>query len=140
MAENKSSAAPAGTVSKVVLVGHCGADSASLEYSVRAALGKVTVVNAHDVQSTEQHSGPESLLLVNRALEYGFGVESGIELIQSLARKPGAPRMMLVSNYAESQAQAVAAGALPGFGKAQMHTPATAKLLREAAGLAAAKR
>ena len=39
-----------------------------------------------------------------------------------------------ISNYPEAQAEAVAAGALPGFGKAELHDPRTAELLRSAAG------
>ena len=38
---------------------------------------------------------------------------------------------MLVSNLEDAQAQAVAAGAQPGFGKAALQKPRTIELLRE---------
>ncbi|MCX5662140.1 MAG: hypothetical protein NTW19_20885 [Planctomycetota bacterium] len=127
-----SNRGPAGPVKQVVLVGHCGADTASLDYVVRTALGAVSISVAHDRKTAERMAGPDALLLVNRVLDYGFEGEGGIELIRALA--PRGARMMLISNYAESQAQAVAVGALPGFGKSQMHEERTAKMLRDAAG------
>jgi hypothetical protein len=39
---------------------------------------------------------------------------------------------MLVSNYADAQQAAVAAGALPGFGKREIGTPKVKELLRSA--------
>jgi len=39
---------------------------------------------------------------------------------------------MLVSNYPEAQAAAVAEGALPGFGKREIGTPRVNDLLRNA--------
>jgi hypothetical protein len=47
---------------------------------------------------------------------------------------------MLVSNYAEAQAAAVAAGAVPGFGKREIGQPRVAQLIREALGLASPAR
>ena len=44
-------------------------------------------------------------------------------------RKPGATPVMLVTNYPEHQEQAVAAGAVPGFGKAALHQPETRERL-----------
>jgi hypothetical protein len=40
--------------------------------------------------------------------------------------------MMLVSNYADAQQAAVAAGALPGFGKRELGTPRVSQLIRDA--------
>jgi hypothetical protein len=42
--------------------------------------------------------------------------------------------MMLVSNYPDAQAAAVAAGAVPGFGKREIGTPRVAQVIREALG------
>jgi hypothetical protein len=41
-------------------------------------------------------------------------------------------RTMLVSNYPEAQQEALAAGALPGFGKRELSTPRVTQLLRNA--------
>jgi hypothetical protein len=45
-------------------------------------------------------------------------------------------RFMLVSNYPEAQAAAVAAGGVPGFGKREIGQPRVAQLIREALGVA----
>jgi len=72
------------------------------------------------------------LLLFNRVLDYGFDDTEGVAVIRKLrAAHPGL-KMMLVSNYPEAQAEALAAGALPGFGKREMSSPRVTELLREA--------
>ena len=50
---------------------------------------------------------------------------SGIDLIQAMADRGNTSPSMLVSNYAEAQQAAEAAGALPGFGKSQVADPET---------------
>ena len=64
-----------------------------------------------------------ALLLVNRMLDGRFEVHEGVELIRRL--KNGYPGLatMLISNYADSQTAAEAAGARPGFGKGEIGTP-----------------
>ena len=42
--------------------------------------------------------------------------------------------MMLVSNFEDAQAEAEAAGALPGFGKTQMYDPRTRERILGAVG------
>jgi hypothetical protein len=76
------------------------------------------------------------LLLVNRALDGDFAEPDGIALIRRLAasREGPAPALMLISNYPEAQAQAVAAGAVAGFGKKELNTPRAAGCLRAAVG------
>jgi len=55
----------------------------------------------------------------------------GIELLRMAKAKPdlaGTP-MMMISNFAESQAASVSAGGVPGFGKASVQSPTTLDLL-----------
>ena len=54
----------------------------------------------------------------------------GLDIIKELVadEKFTAP-LMLVSNYPESQAEAVAAGAVQGFGKAELDKPSTLEML-----------
>ena len=118
---------------KVVLVGHCGPDSSFLRMAVSSAQKGLSVVSADDEQSLRQaiEQGAD-LLLVNRVLDYGFEEISGAAVIRRLrAEQPGL-KMMLVSNYAEAQAEAVAAGALPGFGKREVGSSRVAEMLRQA--------
>jgi two-component system chemotaxis response regulator CheY len=121
---------------KVVLVGHCGPDSSFLRMAVSSTQKGLAVVSADDEQALRKaiEQGAD-LLLVNRVLDYGFEEESGAEVIRRLrAQHPGL-KMMLVSNYAEAQAEAVAAGALPGFGKRELGSLRVAEMLREALGM-----
>jgi CheY-like chemotaxis protein len=67
-----------------------------------------------------------SVVLINRILDETG--EEGIAFVDEV-RAAGYPAM-LVSNYADAQAEAVTRGALQGFGKAALRNPQTAHLLR----------
>lgn len=118
-------------INKVVLVGHCNADQFSLTNAVRNALGNaVTVTSANDDDEVAVCTSAGSLMLVNRQLDGQFGVDGGIELIRQLCSQSDPPAVMLISNYADAQEQAIAAGAQRGFGKSDLADPATATLFR----------
>jgi two-component system, chemotaxis family, chemotaxis protein CheY len=116
----------------VMLVGHCGPDSYSLRNAVGRAIAGVTIISADDGETLEANLARADLLLVNRVLLGYFESESGMDLIARLARTPGAPRTMLISNFPEAQAAAEAAGALPGFGKKDIYAEETTRRLRAA--------
>jgi CheY-like chemotaxis protein len=118
---------------KVVLVGHCGPDSSFLRVAVGSAQKGLAVVSADDEQSLREaiEQGAD-LLLVNRVLDYGFDEASGAAVIRRLRKDYPQLKMMLVSNYTEAQAEAVAAGALPGFGKRELGSSRVAQVLRQA--------
>jgi two-component system, chemotaxis family, chemotaxis protein CheY len=119
---------------KVLLVGHCGPDASYLRMVVRSADKEVRVVLINDEQQLRAALDEEDidLILFNRELGYGFTEEEGVSVIKWL--KPNYPslRMMLVSNYPEAQSAAVAAGALPGFGKREVGTARARQMLNEA--------
>jgi DNA-binding response OmpR family regulator len=107
------------TAKQVLSVGQCLADSGSLKRTFLHSFG-VEVVSADDAAEAISllHGGDFALVLVNRVFDADGS--SGLDLIRSV-RGDEALRsvpIMLVSNYPEAQAEAVAAGALPGFGKA----------------------
>ena len=118
---------------KVVLVGHCGADSSYLRIAVASA-GAGLAVGAADEQSALSAAleNGVDLVLINRVLDWGFEDQEGIALISRLRQSHPQVKTMLVSNYAEAQAAAVAAGALPGFGKREIGTPRVKELLKSA--------
>jgi CheY-like chemotaxis protein len=118
---------------KVALIGHCGPDSSYLRLAVQKAGRDVKVVAADDDAELQKvlEAGVD-LLLFNRVLDYGFDEEEGVELIRRLRAKNPTLKMMLISNYPESQAQALEAGALPGFGKRDIGSSRVTELLREA--------
>ena len=118
---------------KIALVGHCGPDSSYLRIAVSRAERDAQVLSIDDDSDLKRalDEGVD-LLLLNRQLDYGFDEREGVSLIRKLRAKYPAVKTMLVSNYAEAQAAAVAEGALPGFGKREIGTPRVAELLREA--------
>ena len=70
------------------------------------------------------------LILVNRVFDTDGG--NGIDMIRSWAEKKSAGEtpIMLVSNYEDAQQSAIAAGAVPGFGKGSLGTETMLDLLR----------
>jgi two-component system, chemotaxis family, chemotaxis protein CheY len=121
-------------MTRVVLVGHCGADSGMLRSAVQRALPECEVTHVDRAKDLENKADGSSLLLVNRVLPGGLGESSGIDLIRRLQERdaPHRPAAMLISNYEDAQRQAEAAGALPGFGKAELGQPETVEKLRRA--------
>ena len=118
---------------KVALVGHCGPDSSFLRITVSKADRDAQILSVDDDSDLKKaiEAGVD-LLLVNRTLDYGFEDHEGIGLIRRLRARYPHVKAMLVSNYPDAQAAAVADGALPGFGKRELGTPKVAELIREA--------
>jgi hypothetical protein len=118
---------------KIVLVGHCGPDSSYLRIVVKNAFRDADVYMADDDRELDHaiQRGVD-LLLLNRQLEYGFKDHLGVDLIRRLRAQHAGLKMMLVSNYADAQADAVEAGALPGFGKREIGSARVSELLRAA--------
>ncbi|MEM6334589.1 MAG: hypothetical protein AAF823_14750 [Planctomycetota bacterium] len=116
---------------RILLVGHCAADTALLTGFARRHAPQATVVSARS-DADLADATPDTLLLVNRVLERGFATDSGVDLIASLANKPDAPAAVLISNFPDAQQAALAAGARPGFGKAELTEPHAATALQAA--------
>jgi CheY-like chemotaxis protein len=115
---------------KVVLdVGQCDPDHASIRRVVQDCGYQVTRVHTGDDAKKLLGQGGVALVLVNRILDRDGS--DGMALIRELIAIGGAP-IMLVSNYPEYQQQAVAMGALPGFGKASLREATTSELLKNA--------
>ena len=118
---------------KVVLVGHCGPDSSFLRIAVSRVARDVQVLSADDGTELQRVlEGGADLLLFNRTLDFGFDDYEGVAVIRKLRAHYPSVKMMLVSNYPDAQAAAVAEGALPGFGKRELNTPRVSELIREA--------
>lgn len=120
------------SVREVILVGHCGFDAGALRRFAQTQLPEARIGEAYEAASLDT-AGADCLLLINRVLDGSFADESGTELIRRLASRPDPPRMLLISNYADAQAAAEAAGAKPGFGKSELRDPVAAQRLRDAA-------
>jgi hypothetical protein len=118
---------------KVALVGHCGPDSSYLRMVIGQAAKGAQVLMADDDQELQDVLAQDvDLLLFNRELGYGFTHKMGVDAIKHLRGLNKDLKMMLVSNYAEAQAAAVANGALPGFGKREIGSPRVIEVLKAA--------
>jgi two-component system, chemotaxis family, chemotaxis protein CheY len=118
---------------KVALVGHCGPDSSFLRITVRKAHPEAEVYMVDDDRELTRALGDGvELLLLNRELSYGFHDSMGVDLIKRLKSQNANIKLMLVSNYADAQAEAIAAGALPGFGKRELGSSRPLSLIHQA--------
>lgn len=115
----------------VLAIGNCSYDHGKL----RAAICEHFDAEVHAASHADEALsllGEQSfdLVLVNRVLEVDRS--SGIDLIRRIKGDPqlGDPPVMLVSNFADAQEQAVEAGAKPGFGKKALSSPETIAKLR----------
>ena len=119
----------------IALVGHCGPDSYMLRSAVKYAVpgADVLMITDQDALNDLIEKGVD-LLLVNRMLDGLFDAGVGVELIEALRTSHPQVRSMLISNYPESQAEAEAAGARPGFGKAEIGSPKMKQSLASALG------
>ena len=118
----------------VALVGHCGPDTSYLRMAVMSADRSIQVVSADDADELDGliNKGGLDLVLFNRELGWGFESSLGVDVIRQLRTKHPNLKMMLVSNYPDAQAAAVAAGALPGFGKREIGGPRVPQLIKDA--------
>jgi hypothetical protein len=118
---------------KIALVGHCGPDSSYLRMTISNAVKGVKILSADDDAELSNVLGEGvDLLLFNRELGYGFSKTAGVDVIQQLRTSNPELKMMLVSNYPDAQEAAVAAGALPGFGKREIGTKRVLEVLQSA--------
>ncbi len=118
---------------KVVLVGHCGADSSFLKMAVQKADPEATVVVANDAADLKREIAEGApLVLVNRVLEYGYEYEEGVQLIAAWRNVNPAARWMMVSNYPEAHEATAKVGGLRGFGKREIGSPRVTELIRTA--------
>ena len=115
---------------QVLDVGQCQMDHGALRRLIEGKFA-ADVKQAHSAEQAlaELRSGQFDLVLVNRKLDADYS--DGLEIIKQIKADPelAGLNVMLVTNYAEHQAQAVAAGAVPGFGKAQLMEAATVERL-----------
>jgi DNA-binding NtrC family response regulator len=119
---------------RVLSVGSCGSDDARLARVVVAETGSA-FQSAYDPDEALEKitKGDFSLILVNRVID-GDG-SSGVDFIGRARASGVTAPLMLISDYADAQAAAVANGALPGFGKSTLFSEETGKLLKEAVGI-----
>ena len=118
---------------RVLDVGQCGYDHGSIARHLQKNYGaEVTAADSEGEALVSLRAGAFDLVLVNRLMD-GDG-SPGLDLIRSIKGDPELARIpvMLVSNYAEAQAEARELGALPGFGKGEISSGRSVAALAEA--------
>jgi len=116
---------------RVLSVGQCSADHWSIRNLLEGDF-QAEVVAAHSAADAmaQLRAGKFDLVLVNRVLDAdgaaGLPIIQAIKADDALSKVP----VMLVTNFREHQEQAVAAGAEPGFGKAELNSAAVRETLR----------
>lgn len=92
---------------------------------------KVINANTGEQAIAKLQKGDIDIVLVNRVL--AADGSSGVELIPDLIQAADGVPVMLVSDIEEAQAQAVKNGAKRGFGKAELESEETLKLVEQTA-------
>jgi two-component system chemotaxis response regulator CheY len=115
----------------VLDVGNCVPDHAAIRDLIEGSFD-AQVVQAHGPGDALDilRSRPIDLVLVNRKLDRDY--RDGIDVIKAIKAEPSLATtpVMMLTNLAEHQQLAVAAGAEPGFGKAQLDETETFDRLR----------
>ena len=117
---------------RVLSLGQCSADHSSISWLLRERFGAEMVVAQTPREAWEELQRQDyDLVLVNRLLNGGG---SGLDFITRLKSDGAVAQVpvMLVSDREDAQQQAVANGALPGFGKREIGSPRVPQLIREA--------
>ncbi len=125
-------------MSKTVIdCGNCGPDYNSIRKLVQSQFDAV-VLQTHGLQDTLEvlAQRPVDLITVNRKLDRDYS--DGLKVIRGIKADPrfASIPVMLITNYEEHQQEAMAAGAVRGFGKLAVNDPATAELLQPYLGSA----
>jgi two-component system chemotaxis response regulator CheY len=107
------------------------ADHGRIAHMLRLTFGaEVVAADTADEALERLHQESFDLILVNRVFDRDG--DSGLDFIRHVNADKQLRKVpvMLVSNYEDAQARAVAVGAQPGFGKATLDEAETIDLLR----------
>ncbi|MDG1895294.1 MAG: hypothetical protein P8J37_10325 [Fuerstiella sp.] len=123
--------------SKTVLsIGQCRPDNAAITHFLTSNFDvDVLATDLADDSLTALEGKTVDLILINRKLDADYS--DGMEIMKLIKSNPQTEQIpvMLISNFPESQEQAVEAGATYGFGKAELSSPETVERVRDALGL-----
>jgi CheY-like chemotaxis protein len=116
---------------RVLDVGNCVPDHAAIRGLIERNFD-AQVVQADDLASAlaELQNQSADLVLVNRKLDLDYS--DGMAIVRHFKADPqwSSVPVMLITNYPEYQAEAIAAGAEPGFGKQELRTNETLEKLQ----------
>ena len=114
----------------VLDIGNCSPDHAALRHLIETEFD-AQVIQAHGYSDAPKvlEQDTISLILVNRKLDRDYS--DGLDVIKQLQRDARYAEIpvMMITNYPDHQETAVAAGAVPGFGKLQLRSDKTREIL-----------
>lgn len=118
----------------VLSVGQCGYDGPRIKSLLEKKCGAIVETASNTKEALEKiTSNKYDLILVNRV--FNINHEPGLELIKTVHSKNPDQKIMLVSNFEESQKEALEKGAVQGFGKDALKDIKTVNTIRVALGL-----
>lgn len=118
------------TATLVISAGQCSFDNSRLQSLIERAGGSMQATNSikDTIQSAQERE--VALILINRVFdrtnESGLSAIEELKKISELSQIP----LMLISNYPDYQHEAVTRGAVPGFGKDDLHNPGVVNQLK----------
>ena len=115
---------------RVLNVGNCSLDHDAIRRLIEDNFdADIVAAQGTDDALEALRRAPFDLVLANR--KFAPSAALGIDLIRQMKSDPqlGTTPVMLVSNYPDAQQEAVAAGAEPGFGKAELDREETRQKL-----------
>ena len=116
----------------ILLVGHCGPDSASLERFIARTVDNVVMTSISSTEEAETYIKELDpvLVLVNRIIP--MTEERGQDCIGRMRKQfPDTP-FMLISNHDDAQQAAEENGAVTGFGKRDLNSDEATQKLHDA--------
>ena len=120
---------------RVLDVGNCSPDFGAISRFLTANFDcQVDQAHGPDDTLAELRNGDYALVLINRKLDRDYS--DGLEILKQLKADDQLQSVpvMLITNLAEHQDAAVAAGAERGFGKLEFETPETLERLKTILG------
>lgn len=120
---------------KIILdVGQCGYDGPRMMRMLESKIGvEVDTADTIEEAAEKLSANQYDLVLVNRELALD-GAE-GLQLIRQMKKAGDPTPVMLVSDLPDAQQQALACGAIHGFGKSKLESPHTITLIKKAIAL-----
>ncbi len=120
----------------VLSVGQCRPDNAAITHFLTSNFD-VEILRADLADQALQALRENSvdLVLINRKLDADYS--DGMLILEAIKSNPATADIpvMLVSNFPECQEKAVAAGAVYGFGKAELRSPDAVNRVAQALGV-----
>ncbi len=114
----------------VLDVGNCGPDHGAIKRMLQTNFN-ATVLQSHGLDDTLQilRTKKVDLVLINRKLDQDYS--DGVEILKQIKADSAiaAVPVMIITNYEEHQNNAVALGAVYGFGKLEINSAATKEKL-----------